>query len=293
MPLWLWSHWVTANRKLNRQWLNLITAWFSCKLQESQEHAFPFNPNQLSSEVPEVGKWKANRNQRIFLTNVYRAELCGRSDLHSPENPMRIKKPPRRLEGKVHQQQEDCLNHLIIIYEHDICYPYRNEILQLASMLWMFWHREHTLCVWHKSVITGDVKNNVCSWLLNMSEEPIERDCYKNLPNTKYWYLSRWNRWNANRYSLYLCIYVDLVPQPCSISYYVARCFVLYQITSVFCFNLRGCIGGHMVALCDQFQCLTDIFQLQLGFDSCPSSNEPVETKLEVYAFPYFLLVLL
>lgn len=146
-----------------------------------------------------------------------------------------------------------------------------------ASKHALFWHHEHTLCVWQKSVITRDVKNNVCSWLLNMSEEPIERDCYKNLPNTKYWYLSRWNRWNANRYSLYLCIYVDLVPQPCSISYYVARCFVLYQITSVFCFNLRGCIGGHMVALCDQFQCLTDIFQLQLGFDSCPSSNEPVD----------------
>lgn len=75
---------------------------------------------------------------------------------------MRIKKPPRRLEGKVYQQQEDCLNHLIIIYEHDICYPYRNEILQLASMLCFDIMSIHFV-YGKKNVITGDVKNNVCS----------------------------------------------------------------------------------------------------------------------------------
>lgn len=125
-----------------RQWLSLISAWLSCKLQESQEHAFPFNPNQPSSEVPETGKLKANWNQRIFLTNVYRAELWGRFDLHSPENPMRIKQASGGLKGKVYQQQEDCLNHPIIIYEHDRSYPYQYEILQLANVLWMFWHHE-------------------------------------------------------------------------------------------------------------------------------------------------------
>lgn len=48
-----------------------------------------------------------------------------------------------------------------------------------------------------------------------------------------------------------------------------------------------------MVALCDQFQCLTyRHFQLQWGLESHPGSNELVETKFEKCPFPYFLLVL-